>query len=111
MYETKIEKVIEDNSNSYDGLLNGVTIGAIIVSVVMGGSISSLTSLIRNFTLISIIILVDVEHPPHAETILQIAVKLSEFDIINSNKLNEYLFEFRKTLPFSEVFERYGVED
>ena len=58
--------------------------GNILTSILLGGSLSSLTGLIRNFTIIGIIILIEVNLPPRTQSFMKIMMKISEFDFFYS---------------------------
>ena len=53
-----------------------------LLAVLIGTGISSLTSMIRNITLFSMIVIININLPPHADLFLKLMVKLSEFDYI-----------------------------
>ena len=83
----------------------------LLLSMVVGTSLSQLWGMVRPMQYLCMICVVQVMYPGEAMLFLECMIQIAGFDMFNTAELHSELFEFKQTTPVNDFFELMGTEN
>ena len=104
-------KNIEDTTESGGSVMNSISSGNFVISLILGGSMQQLWGMIRALQMIILSALVRTPIPAVTFMFFQGCMMFAQMDIFDGQGWYEQWFEFKETTMHSEMFEMMGIGD
>ena len=83
---------------------------AALSNLIFGNSIESAVALLVGLQLCTLTVLFNLKTPPNTRSILVKMLKLSNFDLYQTEKIYTQMFGFNETEPFNQLFNSSGFD-
>ena len=100
---------LQEASNKGSSLLTFLSSGNFVISLILGGSLQQLWSLIRSLQFIILTILIRVPLAGHAFKFFEGCAEIAQFDIFDGQGIYNKLFEITDASPLNDNYELLGI--